>query len=152
MVEKWRATFCVAAITAYIALMERPGCRFSGLLVDDQVLLGWGTRRAWGRGSIPGEAGRADPQYLWAHREQLAFARDAAWDAGPVDPASGALAIGVAIPNLDARIVDLADPSRELPPGEAGELAMRGPMMFPGYWNKPEATAAAFHDGWFPYR
>jgi long-chain acyl-CoA synthetase len=39
--------------------------------------------------------------------------------------------------------------SRELPPGEAGELALQGPMMFAGYWNKPEASSAAFHDGYF---
>ena len=45
--------------------------------------------------------------------------------------------------------MDLADSSRELPAGETGELALKGPMMFAGYWNKPEASAAAFHDGFF---
>jgi long-chain acyl-CoA synthetase len=67
----------------------------------------------------------------------------------PVDPATGALSIGVPVPNCEAKIVDLADPARELTAGEAGELALRGPMMFAGYWNKPEATAAAFEDGFF---
>ena len=33
-------------------------------------------------------------------------------------------------------------------PGEVGELELRGPNVTPGYWNAPEATAAAFHDGW----
>ncbi|MCC2979071.1 class I adenylate-forming enzyme family protein [Sphingomonas sp. IC4-52] len=36
----------------------------------------------------------------------------------------------------------------ELPPGEIGELWARGPMIVKGYWNKPEATAATFVDGW----
>jgi long-chain acyl-CoA synthetase len=36
-----------------------------------------------------------------------------------------------------------------MPVGEAGEIAIRGPNLFAGYWNKPEATAAAFVDGWF---
>ena len=57
--------------------------------------------------------------------------------------------IGVPLPGIDLRIVDREDPSRELPPGQVGELAVRGPNVFRGYWNRPEETAAAFHDGWF---
>jgi long-chain acyl-CoA synthetase len=37
---------------------------------------------------------------------------------------------------------------RELPVGELGELYCRGPMVVKGYWNKPEATAQTFIDGW----
>ena len=39
--------------------------------------------------------------------------------------------------------------SRVLPPGEAGEIAISGPNVFRGYWNRPEETAAAFRDGFF---
>ncbi|MBU0516774.1 MAG: long-chain fatty acid--CoA ligase [Proteobacteria bacterium] len=49
--------------------------------------------------------------------------------------------------HLEARVVD--DQGRELPPGEAGELALLGPNLFSGYWNRPEATAESFRDGWF---
>jgi long-chain acyl-CoA synthetase len=149
MVEKWRATFCVAAITAYIALMNDPAaasadfssmtkCYSGGAPVAPGVVDQFQAKLGVRIHNIYGLTESNSPSHATPLGTQ-----------GPVDPASGALAIGVAIPNLDARIVDLADPSRELPPGEAGELAMRGPMMFPGYWNKPEATAAAFHDGWF---
>jgi long-chain acyl-CoA synthetase len=67
----------------------------------------------------------------------------------PVDPASGALSIGVPIPNCKAKVVNLEDPAVEMPPGESGELALKGPFLFAGYWNKPDETRHAFHDGYF---
>src|SRR5262249_54467685 len=67
----------------------------------------------------------------------------------PVHVESGALSIGVPIPTCQAQMVELADPAQIVPVGEAGELVLKGPFVFEGYWNKPEATAAAFHDGWF---
>jgi long-chain acyl-CoA synthetase len=57
--------------------------------------------------------------------------------------------IGIPLPGIDMCIVDRDDPARVLPPGEAGEMAIRGPNVFRGYWNRPEETANAFHDGWF---
>jgi acyl-CoA synthetase (AMP-forming)/AMP-acid ligase II len=38
---------------------------------------------------------------------------------------------------------------RPLPTGKRGEIVMRGPKVFEGYWKDPEATAAAFAGGWF---
>jgi len=55
-------------------------------------------------------------------------------------------AAGMPINIAELRIVDGTD--RELPPGETGEIAVRGPMVMQGYWNKPEQTAAALRDGW----
>ena len=47
----------------------------------------------------------------------------------------------------DLKIMD-EDGVNELPVGEVGELWARGPMVVKGYWNKPEATAATFVNGW----
>ncbi|GGF77308.1 AMP-dependent ligase [Azorhizobium oxalatiphilum] len=42
----------------------------------------------------------------------------------------------------------LADVDPDAPPGETGEVLIRGPHVMAGYWNDPDATAAAFADGW----
>ncbi len=54
---------------------------------------------------------------------------------------------GPAVAVCDLKIMS-PDGERELPVGEVGELWARGPNIVKGYWNKPEATAATFVDGW----
>jgi len=147
LAQKWKATFAVAAITAYLALLNEPGLASDGFLtkcysggapvapsVQDRFLARFGTYIH----NIYGLTESTSP----SHATPLG-AR------GPVDPSSGALSIGLPIPSLDAKIVSISDPSVDVPPGHAGELAMRGPMMFEGYWNRPEETARAHHDGFF---
>ncbi|MEJ8839579.1 long-chain fatty acid--CoA ligase [Ramlibacter sp. AN1133] len=51
--------------------------------------------------------------------------------------------LGIPFLSCDARVVD-PDTFRELPPGEQGEIIIHGPMVFDGYWKRPEATQAAF--------
>ncbi|MGW4241517.1 fatty-acid--CoA ligase FadD5 [Nocardia sp. NPDC004722] len=55
--------------------------------------------------------------------------------------------VGRPIPTIQARVVD--DEMNDVAPGEIGEIVYRGPTLMQGYWNKPEATAEAFHGGWF---
>ncbi len=55
--------------------------------------------------------------------------------------------VGIALPCADVRVVD--DEGRELPRGESGELWIGGPMVVPGYWDNPEATAANFTEGYW---
>ncbi|MFQ6015575.1 MAG: long-chain fatty acid--CoA ligase [Anaerolineae bacterium] len=55
--------------------------------------------------------------------------------------------IGVPIVGTDARIVDTETGRRDLPPGEVGELVVRGPQVMKGYWNQPAETAEALRDG-----
>jgi long-chain acyl-CoA synthetase len=56
--------------------------------------------------------------------------------------------IGVPIPDVDAKIVDLESGTRDLPVGETGELVVRGPNLMDGYYGRPEETALALRDGW----
>jgi len=55
--------------------------------------------------------------------------------------------VGRPLPAVEARVVD--DIGRPVPAGETGEIEVRGPQLFLEYWRRPEATAAAFRDGWF---
>jgi len=57
--------------------------------------------------------------------------------------------IGVPFPGINMKIVALDGARPELPVGEVGEIAIRGPNVFKGYLNDTEATREAFHDGWF---
>ncbi|MET4643806.1 long-chain acyl-CoA synthetase [Streptomyces atratus] len=63
----------------------------------------------------------------------------------PVDPVSGTLSVGVPGPDTIVRILD--ENGDEVPFGEQGEIAVRGPQVVSGYWRLPDATAAAFPDG-----
>ena len=54
---------------------------------------------------------------------------------------------GQPMPGVELRITD--PNGRDVPAGETGEVLVRSPWMFSGYWNKPDATATAIVDGWY---
>ena len=56
--------------------------------------------------------------------------------------------IGLPIADTEARIMDLESGTREVPVGEIGEIAIRGPQVMKGYWNKLQETALVLRDGW----
>jgi len=64
---------------------------------------------------------------------------------GPNKPGS----IGLPVPGTIISLRDLADPTREVPMGERGELCVRGPQVMKGYWRQPEETANQMVDGFF---
>jgi long-chain acyl-CoA synthetase len=68
--------------------------------------------------------------------------------ANPIYGKRKAGTIGMPLPDTLARVVDPSDSSRTLPPGEAGELAIKGPQVMLGYWKRAEETAEVLHDGW----
>ncbi|GAB5447619.1 AMP-binding protein [Gymnodinialimonas sp.] len=54
--------------------------------------------------------------------------------------------IGIPVPSTELKCLD--DDGNEVPLGDAGELAARGPQIMKGYWNKPEETAKTMQDDW----
>ncbi|WP_396656870.1 long-chain-fatty-acid--CoA ligase [Microbacterium sp.] len=57
--------------------------------------------------------------------------------------------VGLPLPGTECRVVDPDEPTVDVPPGERGELIVRGPQVFSGYYGKPEETERVFVDGWF---
>ena len=66
-------------------------------------------------------------------------------NSGP-DAEANPTSVGRPMPVVDIKIIDGA--GNALPTGATGEICIRGPIIMPGYWNKPEATAEAVRDGW----
>src|SRR5690606_1363349 len=56
--------------------------------------------------------------------------------------------IGIPVSNTEAKIVDVETGEKELPPGEVGELVVKGPQVMLGYWQKENETKAVLRDGW----
>ena len=57
--------------------------------------------------------------------------------------------VGLPLPGTECRVVDPDDPTTDVEPGGRGELVVRGPQVFSGYYGKPEETEKVFVDGWF---
>ena len=57
--------------------------------------------------------------------------------------------VGLPLPGTELRVVDPDDPTKDVEPGARGELIVRGPQVFSGYYGKPEETEKVFVDGWF---
>ena len=142
--ERYRPTFVVGAITAYIALMNSDVDRSSlasltsvfsgGAPVPDAVVkrfeaaFGGYVHNAYGLTEST-SACTAVPRGVRA----------------PVDAGSGALSIGVPLPSTDIWILD--EQGRRVGPGEVGELVVRGPQVVSGYWQLPDETARALPGG-----
>ncbi|AHY47366.1 Acyl-CoA synthetases (AMP-forming)/AMP-acid ligases II [Rubrobacter radiotolerans] len=149
LIELWQPTFTVGAITVFLSLMNAPGARYDALASMTKVYSGGAPIAP----SITEQFERKFDVYIhniYGLTESNSPTHAVPLDArAPVDGNSGALSVGVPVPGCEARLVSLEDPSEPVPVGESGEFAAKGPMIFSHYWEKPEATEAAFHDGFF---
>ncbi|MBM9467929.1 AMP-binding protein [Nakamurella leprariae] len=146
-IERHRVTFTVAASTAYNALASHPD-----VLTRDLTSL----RKAVSGGAPLGPAlvarvaERAGWRLLAVYGLTETTSPATMVPPGvdpPIDPASGALSVGVPVPGADVRIADI-ETGEVLGAGAVGEICVAGPMVVPGYWNAPEETAHAVRDGW----
>ena len=153
--------FAIGAITAYIALMNHPDARreklaslhtvySGGAPIPPDVVEQFRARHGLYIRNGYGLTETTSPSHT------VPLGREA-----PVDPQSGALAIGVPLYSTHSWISD--DDGKPVPVGDIGEIVISGPQVVPGYWNKPAETAEAMRadgfrtgdvgfmdaDGWF---
>jgi long-chain acyl-CoA synthetase len=81
---------------------------------------------------------------VYGSAETAPFATVTPWG-GEVKPGT----VGIPIPDTDVKIVDITDPDKELERGEEGEIAIKGPQIMMGYYNKPEETANVMNGDWY---
>ncbi|MDQ3507949.1 MAG: long-chain fatty acid--CoA ligase [Actinomycetota bacterium] len=149
LVAKWRPTFTVGSITVFISLMNAPGAKADSLSSLTKAYSG-------GAPIAPSITKQFEAKFgvyihnIYGLTESNSPTHGTPYGTkAPVDTNSGALSVGVPVPGCEARLVSLEDPGREVPVGEPGEFAAKGPMIFSHYWEKPEETEKAFHDGFF---
>jgi long-chain acyl-CoA synthetase len=147
LIEKWKVTMTVAAITVYIALMNHPDAPkrdlscfkkaySGGAPVSEAVVSQFEALTGVYLHNVYGMTETTSPSHIVPLGTRA-----------PVDKESGALSVGVPVPNSVIRIMDDEEGVRELAPGEVGEIVDSGPMVVPGYWQKPEETNRAIRDG-----
>lgn len=146
-VAETKPKFTIGAITAFISLMNHPDAKPDSLASFEQIYSG-------GAAIPPAVLEQFEKKFGIYIRDAYGLTETTSPATvtprnlrGPVDPDSGALSVGLPTFNTDIRIGD-AKTGATLPPGEAGEIFIKGPQIVAGYWNKPEETAKTIKDGW----
>jgi len=148
LIERWRATMTVASTGVFIALMDHPDIGHRdirslrkaysvGEPMPSAVVKRFEETTGHYIHSAYGLTETASPSHITPLGKRM-----------PVDGQSGALSVGLPVPNSLAKIVDLVNGSEELGPGDVGEIVVKGPMVVPGYWGNAEAKKRAIRDDW----
>ncbi|MCX7689192.1 long-chain-fatty-acid--CoA ligase [Thermoflexus sp.] len=141
-IRAYQPTFLPAVPTMYIALLNHPRAAESGL----------GSIRLCNSGAAPLPV---EVIQQFARFSSGTFVEGyGLTEASPITHINPIMnlkklgSIGLPIPDTDVRIVDVETGTRELEPGEIGELIIKGPQVMKGYWNRPEETAQTLRGGW----
>lgn len=144
--ERRGATFVVAAITAYRAMLNDDALAAADLSALHKAYSGGAPVAAATVEQFERLTGvYIHPIYGLTETTSPSHATPLGVRA-PVDSALGTLAVGVPIPNTYSAIIDPASRER-LPAGQAGEVVIQGPGVVEEYWRKPDVTAAAIPEG-----
>jgi long-chain acyl-CoA synthetase len=146
MIRTHGTTFTVGAITVFIALANSSAATAAALSSLTKI--------ASGGAPIPAATvDRFESRFgVYVHNvygmtETTSPVLGVPMDArAPVGAETDALSVGVPLLSAQVRVVD--ESGAQVPAGQLGELAVRGPQIVPGYWCNEAETAAAIRDGW----
>lgn len=144
MIRRWRISFAGGAPQMMAALLSRPD-------MDRQDI---SSIRAWTTGGNPTPVALGEK-----FEKRIGGVISEAWTLTEATMSSTKNyankssfrkfgSVGIPLPYTEVKIVDTETGTREMPPGEEGELIQKGPSVALGYWNRPEDTREAFKDGW----
>ena len=137
----FRPTLFFGVPTMYVRMLE----------IDDQVAQGIGSRlRLCVSGSAPLPAQVLedfDARFGQRILERYGMTETLMTLSNPYDGERRAGTVGKPLPGVEARILD--EHGADVAEGVTGQLHVKSPTLFAGYWNRPDATKAAFRDGWF---
>lgn len=146
IIREYRPTFAMAAITAFNALMQVPEADHSDFESLETVFSGGAPIAPMLLAKLKARLGIAIlPAYGMTETSSPTHLAPPGVEV-PVSVETGALSVGLPMPSTQAMICD--PDGNPLPPGEHGEVCMRGPQVMAGYWNKPEETSQCLVDGW----
>ncbi len=136
LISHWKVTHWTNIPTMVIDLLASP--RFDQYDLSSLVFIGGG-----GAAMPQAVAQRLFEQFGLRYAEGYGLTETAAPSHNNPADHPKQQCLGIPFLSVDARVVD-PDTLQEMPVGEAGEIIIRGPQVFSGYWKRPDATEAAF--------
>ncbi len=136
LISRWKVTGWTNIPTMVIDLLASP--RFAEYDLTSLRSIGGG-----GAAMPQAVAQRLWEQYGLRYAEGYGLTETAAPSHNNPPDATKQQCLGIPFMSCDARVID-PETLREMPVGEPGEIVIHGPMVFQGYWKRPDATAAAF--------
>jgi fatty-acyl-CoA synthase len=136
LISRWRVTSWTNIPTMVIDLLASPN-------FDQYDLTSLGYIGGGGAAMPQAVAQRLQEAYGLQFAEGYGLTETAAPSHSNPPDAPKQQCLGIPFVGVDSRVLD-PDTLKEMPVGEAGEIVMRGPSVFSGYWKRPDATEAAF--------
>jgi len=143
LTKKYKPTFLPGVPTIFVGLLAEPAFRNMDLSSIKGFFSGAAPLAADTIRDLKALTG-ADMCEVYGLTENAPIATVTPWG-GTIKPGT----VGCPVPDTDIRIMDLEKGETEMPQGETGEIAIKGPQVMKGYYKKPEETARALKDGWF---
>jgi long-chain acyl-CoA synthetase len=141
-IDKQRPTLFPGAPTIYIGLLNHPNLKKYDLSSIDSCISGSASLPVEVQESFEKITGGKLVEGYGLTETSPVTHTNFLWDRPRVKGS-----IGVPWPDTDVRIISL-ETGEVLPPGEIGEIAIKGPQVMKGYWNRPDETNQVLKDGW----